>query len=100
VLCSVRDQDAALAEIRRVLKPDGALLFIEHVRADDEKLARWQDRLERPWRVVAMGCHPNRATLERIEAGGFAVEELRRGELPRSAPIVRPMILGRAVARV
>jgi SAM-dependent methyltransferase len=97
VLCSVRDQDAALAEIRRVLKPDGALLFIEHVRADDERLARWQDRLERPWRVVAMGCHPNRATLERIEAAGFAVDELRRGELPRSAPIVRPMILGRAV---
>jgi SAM-dependent methyltransferase len=96
VLCSVRDQDAALAEIRRVLKPDGEFLFIEHVRADDERLARWQDRLERPWRVVAMGCHPNRATLERIEAAGFEVEELRHDELPKSLPIVRPMILGRA----
>jgi SAM-dependent methyltransferase len=97
VLCSVRDQDEALREIRRVLEPDGVLLFIEHVRADDEKLARWQDRLERPWGVFAQGCHPNRATLERIEAAGFDVVDLRHGELPRSPPIVRPMILGRAV---
>jgi SAM-dependent methyltransferase len=98
VLCSVRDQDKALEEIRRVLKPGGRLLFLEHVRADDPKRARWQDRLERPWRVFAMGCHPNRATLGRIEEAGFEVEELRRGELPKSAPIVRPMILGRAAA--
>lgn len=96
VLCSVRDQDKALAEVRRVLKPGGAFLFIEHVRADDPRSARWQDRLERPWRVVAMGCHPNRATLERIEAAGFELEELERGELPKSPPIVRPMITGRA----
>jgi SAM-dependent methyltransferase len=99
VLCSVRDQDKSLAEIRRVLKPGGKLLFMEHVRADDPTRARWQDRLERPWRVFAMGCHPNRATLERIEAAGFEVEDLRRGELPKSAPICRPMILGRAVSR-
>jgi SAM-dependent methyltransferase len=99
VLCSVRDQDAALREIRRVLTPGGALLFIEHVRADDEKLARWQDRLERPWGVFAQGCHPNRATLERIEAAGYEVVELRRGELPRSPRLVRPMILGRALPR-
>jgi SAM-dependent methyltransferase len=98
VLCSVRDQDRALAEIRRVLRPGGELLFMEHVRAEDPKRARWQDRLERPWGVVAMGCHPNRATLDRIEAAGFAVRELRRGELPKSPPIVRPLVTGRAVA--
>ncbi len=97
VLCSVEDQGRALAEIRRVLKPGGRLLFIEHVRSDDPRLARWQDRLERPWGVIGMGCHPNRATLEQIEAGGFEVEELERGKLPKSPPLVRPMISGRAL---
>jgi ubiquinone/menaquinone biosynthesis C-methylase UbiE len=100
VLCSVEDQDAALAEVRRVLAPDGSFLFLEHVRSNDPGRARWQDRLERPWHIVAMGCHPNRATLERIEAAGFEVEELRTGELPKGAPIIRPMIAGRAVKRV
>ena len=98
VLCTVPEPDRALAEIRRVLRPGGQFLFMEHVRSDDERLSRWQDRLERPWRVVAMGCHPNRSTLERIEAAGFEVEELRRGELPKVPPIARPMITGRAVA--
>jgi ubiquinone/menaquinone biosynthesis C-methylase UbiE len=97
VLCSVEDQDRALAEIRRVLKPDGRFLFIEHVRSDQPRLARWQDRLERPWRVIGMGCHPNRRTLERIEAAGFDVDQLERGELPKSPPIVRPTIAGRAI---
>jgi SAM-dependent methyltransferase len=94
----VRDQDQALAEIRRVLKPGGELIFMEHVRADDPKRARWQDRLDRPWRVIAMGCHPNRATLERIRAAGFEVQDVRRGELPMSPPIIRPLVTGRAVA--
>src|SRR6266508_1775952 len=97
VLCTVDDQPRALRELRRVLKPGGRLLFIEHVRADDQRLARWQDRLERPWGVIGMGCHPNRATLEQIEAGGFEVEELERGKLPKSPPLVRPMISGRAL---
>ncbi len=98
VLCSVGDQDEALAEVRRVLRPGGRFLFLEHVRAEDAKRARWQDRLNRPWRVVAMGCNANRATLARIEAAGFEVEELRHGELPKSPPLIRPMIAGRAVA--
>ena len=96
VLCAVDDQARSLAEIKRVLKPDGALLFIEHVRAEDPGLARWQDRLERPWHAIAL-CHPNRATLEAIEAAGFEVERLERGDLPKSLPLVRPMITGRAV---
>jgi SAM-dependent methyltransferase len=97
VLCSVDDQARALQEIKRVLKPGGRLLFIEHVRADDARLRRWQDRLERPWRAIALGCHPNRATLQAIEAAGFEVENLERGELPKSVKLVRPMITGRAV---
>jgi ubiquinone/menaquinone biosynthesis C-methylase UbiE len=99
VLCSVEGQDEALAEIRRVLGPDGRFLFIEHVRSGDERLARWQDRLERPWGVVAFGCHPNRPTLDRIEAAGFEVESLEPGALPNAPRLVRPMITGRAVAR-
>jgi SAM-dependent methyltransferase len=99
VLCSVDDQDAALAEIRRVLAPGGRFLFLEHVRADDPRLARRQDRLERPWGFVAFGCHPNRPTGERIEAAGLEVEAIERGELPNSPRLVRPLITGRAVKR-
>lgn len=73
VLCTVADQEAALREIRRVLRPGGRLFFIEHVRAEG-KTARWQDRIEPIWRHLAGGCHPNRATVPAIEAAGFRVE--------------------------
>jgi len=99
VLCSVRDQDRTLAEIRRVLRPDGRFLFVEHVRSEEPGLARWQDRLERPWGVVAFGCHPNRATLARVEPAGFELESVEHWTMPSSPPIVRPMVTGRAVAR-
>jgi SAM-dependent methyltransferase len=99
VLCSVEDVDRALAEIHRVLRPGGQLIFVEHVRSDDPRTARWQDRLERPWHVLADGCHPNRATLERIEAGPFELVGVEHGDLPKSPPIVRPLVAGRAIAR-
>jgi ubiquinone/menaquinone biosynthesis C-methylase UbiE len=98
VLCTVADPAAALAEIRRVLRPGGQLLFSEHVRSDDPALAKWQDRLEGLWRLVAAGCHPNRDTLAAIEASGLEIVELERGELPRSPALVRALITGRAVA--
>jgi ubiquinone/menaquinone biosynthesis C-methylase UbiE len=99
VLCSVDDVDRALAEIHRVLRRDGQLIFVEHVRSDDPRRAKWQDRLERPWMVLADGCHPNRATLDRIEAGPFEVVDVERSELPHSPPLVRPLVAGRALAR-
>jgi ubiquinone/menaquinone biosynthesis C-methylase UbiE len=99
VLCSVDDVDRTLAEVHRVLRPGGQLIFVEHVRSDDPRRAKWQDRLERPWMVVADGCHPNRATLERIEAAPFELVDVERSELKQSAPIVRPLVAGRAVAR-
>ncbi len=98
LLCSVDDQDRALAEIRRILRPEGRYLFLEHVRSRDPKLARRQDRLERLWHAVTFGCHPNRETLERIESA-FDLEELEQGALPAGPRIVRPYVLGRARAR-
>ena len=58
VLCTVRDPERAIAEIERVLKPGGRLLFLEHVRSDDPSLAKWQDRLTPLWRRCGHGCHP------------------------------------------
>jgi SAM-dependent methyltransferase len=99
VLCSVDDQEKALGEIRRVLKPDGNYLFLEHVRSADPELARRQDRLEGLWKAVCFGCHPNRNTLDAIKAA-FEVEELENGDAPKGVPkLVRPYVLGRAVTR-
>ena len=99
VLCTVDDPEQSLREIRRVLRAGGRFRFLEHVRAPSLKLARWQDRLERPWGFVAGGCHPNRRTLETIEAAGFEVVDLEQGELPGQVPLVRPYVLGTAVRR-
>jgi len=97
VLCSVGDQERALAEIRRVLRPGGRYLFLEHVRSEDPARARSQDRWEGIWKTVCFGCHPNRDTLTQI-GSAFAVEEVERGETPGAVPkIVRPYVLGRAV---
>lgn len=95
VLCTVDAPDVALREIRRVLRPDGQLLFIEHVRSESLLLARWQDRLARPWQRFAEGCRCNRATLELIEACGFAVDA--HSAAWRTMPlIIRPLAIGRA----
>ncbi len=96
VLCSVGDPAAAVREIRRVLRPGGTFLFLEHVRSADPARARWQDRLERPWRAVAGGCRPNRQTRATIEAAGFVLDEVEEGEMPGFPRLVRPYIVGRA----
>ena len=72
VLCTVPEVAAALAEIRRVLRPDGRLLVLEHVRPVDPRLARWQDCWEHPWRLLGAGCHCNHDIAGAIEAGGSA----------------------------
>lgn len=94
VLCTVPDPSAVLSEARRVLKPAGRLLFLEHVRSANPSQAKWQDRLERPWRLFGNGCRCNRDTERSIEQAGFAIEEIERGELPHSPPIVRPLVAG------
>jgi SAM-dependent methyltransferase len=98
VLCTAPDPSAVLREVGRVLKPGGRLLFLEHVRAEDPKLARWQDRLHGLWYAFGYGCNCNRATLSTIEKSPLAVERVERGQIPKAPPIVRPMIWGLARA--
>jgi ubiquinone/menaquinone biosynthesis C-methylase UbiE len=98
VLCTVEDPERSLSEIARVLRPGGQLLFLEHIRADDPKLARWQDRLTGIWRKIGHGCNPNRATPALIERSPLKLEEIEHGEFPKSPPIVRPLVSGRALA--
>ncbi|WP_347976192.1 class I SAM-dependent methyltransferase [Microbacterium sp. ProA8] len=96
VLCTVRDPDAALAEVRRVLRPGGRLLFCEHVRSDSPRLSRWQDRLADAWAAVADGCRCNRETLDTISSHMriTTVDRLIWRGMPH---LVHPVIVGEAV---
>jgi ubiquinone/menaquinone biosynthesis C-methylase UbiE len=94
VLCTVTDLDQALAETRRVLRPGGRLRFYEHVRATDPRLARWQDRLQRPWGWLVGGCHPNRDTVAAIGAAGLRLVRMGRFDLQVMPPLARPHVLG------
>jgi SAM-dependent methyltransferase len=96
VLCTVPDPAAALAEVARVLRPGGRMLFIEHVRAESPGVARWQDRLEKPWRFLGDGCHCNRDTVATIEASPLTLELVERGRMPKAPPIVKPLVQGYA----
>ena len=78
-LCTIPDAVAALREIRRVLRPDGRLIFIEHGRSTDPGVVRWQDRLTPLWRKVSGGCHLNRPIDQLLAQGGFQVSEMERG---------------------
>jgi ubiquinone/menaquinone biosynthesis C-methylase UbiE len=99
VLCTVTDPQRALAEVDRVLRPGGRLLFLEHVRSDDPAVAKWQDRLHGIWLRFGHGCHCNRPTPALIEASPLEIERLERDEFPKSPPITRPLAIGVATSR-
>ena len=93
VLCGVDDQQQALREVHRVLRPGGRFMFLEHVRSDDPKVARLQDRMNGVNQFVVR-CDCNRATLDTIKAEGFEVTKLERTVLPKAPPFARPSIVG------
>jgi ubiquinone/menaquinone biosynthesis C-methylase UbiE len=95
VLCTVDLPDRALAEVARVLRPEGQLLFIEHVRSHSPRGARWQDRLVTPWRHFAAGCRCNRDTIASVTAAGFSTEHEDK-HWKGAPPIVAPLVIGRA----
>src|SRR5215211_919259 len=99
VLGTVPDQEGALDEVRRVLRPGGRLLFIEHVRAAGSA-ARWQDRLEPLWRRLLGGCHPNRDTVAAIEEVGFEIEAFESFYPPDPLSALMPHVQGSATVRL
>ena len=96
MLCTVQSQAETLAEIARVLRGGGTLLFLEHVRASTPGLARAQDVLHGPWYAIGHGCHCNRDTLAEIERSALVLEDLTRTEIKGTPALVRPMVTGSA----
>jgi len=96
-LCTIPDSVAALREVRRVLKPGGTYLFLEHGRSDDARVAKWQDFFNPVQRVIACGCNLNRPIDSLIRQGGLKIERLDRFRLPGVPRIAGEMYRGVAV---
>lgn len=97
-LCSVVDPLRVLSETRRVLRPNGRLIFVEHGRAPDRRVRVWQDRVTPAWRRIAGGCHLNRDIEALVAAAGFGTDRLRTGYM-RGPRIATFMYEGEATPR-
>ena len=86
-LCAIPHAAQALGEMRRVLRPLGQLLFVEHGLSPDARVRRWQDRLTPPWRFIAGGCHLNRPIQTLIESAGFRCDRIETGYMPGPKPM-------------
>jgi len=86
-LCSIPDVNRALSEMRRVLKADGRLLFVEHGLSPDDQVRRWQNRLNPIWKCLAGGCHLNRAITQLIKDAGFRIERVDTGYMKGPRPM-------------
>lgn len=95
-LCTIPDPVAALKGMARVLRPGGAMHYAEHGRAPDEDVRRWQNRLDRPWGVIAGGCHLNRDIPALLEEGGFSSDEQQSMYLPSTPRFAGFNVWGRA----
>jgi ubiquinone/menaquinone biosynthesis C-methylase UbiE len=96
VLCTVQNPRQTLAEVARVLRPGGSVLFAEHVRSASPRAAWWQDRLRRPWSWYACGCQCNRDTISALQAASFQVGQVGHDRLRWISPVVRPLVVGSA----
>src|SRR5215472_12051586 len=86
-LCTVPDVAKALAEMMRVLKPDGQLLFVEHGLSPDQAVRNWQNRLNPEWKKIAGGCHLNRPIADLLKAADFRVSRLDTGYMRGPKPM-------------
>jgi ubiquinone/menaquinone biosynthesis C-methylase UbiE len=98
-LCTIPDFRAALAQMRRVLKPGGRLLFAEHGAAPDADVRKWQDRINPIWKKMAGGCNINREIPEALEEAGFEIHELETMYLPSTPSIAAFQYWGYATQR-
>ncbi len=96
-LCTIPDSQAALSQMKRVLKPGGTLLFLEHGQSPDESVLKWQNRITPGWKKLAGGCHLNRPIAELIADAGFEIQSLENLYMPKAPKFAAYIYKGVAI---